>query len=344
MLTLLSSVLPVADMRLHCAAPASAGAYAGAIIGLTSDSTYNIRLPQDAPANPEQWTRVDYNAPPATMAAVEGSFTGSYMQALPDDRNSYYQIYGEGSFTMTGLEYVIDVAAAGKHTLYLRWSAGADKGAGDSLYVVMREYATDHIVAGEDTLKPTLVAIDAVPGQFAGCCYDHSTHACPCFAADQSNETGCDHWVTTERAAHWAQCPKGAGEMEAVTDPKWYLYSGKEDSTAVTFAAEPWDATCEAAGTGMKDTSATNSRTLSRVAHHRSPLNIVSRRLPPCATAARTLPPGICRWGATASSSTPARTAPPSTPSTSRAPAWRRRTASCCWRVRPRPLAAAQTV
>jgi len=255
MLTLLSSVLPVADMRLHCAAPASAGATAGAIIGLTSDNTYNVRLPQDAPAgNVEKWTRVDHDAPPATMAAVPGSFTGSYMQVLPDDRNSYYDIHGEGSFTMTGLEYVIDVAAAGKHTLYLRWSAGDDKGAGDSLYVVMREYATDHIVAGEDTLKPTLVAIDAVPGQFAGCCYDHSTHACTCFAADQTNETGCDYWVPTERAKGWAQCEKGAGEMDAVTDPKWYLYSGKEDPTAVTFAAEPWDATCEAAGTGTKDT------------------------------------------------------------------------------------------
>ena len=283
MLTLLSSVLPLADMQLHCAAPASAGATAGAIIGLTSDNTYNIRLPQDAGAgNVEKWTRVDHDAPPATMAAVDGSFTGSYMQVLPDDRNSYYDIHGEGSFTMTGLEYVIDVAAAGKHTLYLRWSAGADKGAGDSLYVVMREYATDHIVAGESTLKPTLVAIDAVPGQFAGCCYDHSTHACPCFAADQSNETGCDYWVPTEHAVHWsAQCRKGAGEMDAVNDPKWYLYSGKEDSTAVTFAAEPWDATCEAAGTGTKDTSAANTRTLSPVASRRSPPLTTQQRLTP---------------------------------------------------------------
>ena len=259
MLTLLSSVLPLADMQLHCAAPASANdGTAGAIIGLTSDDTYNIRLPRDAPANEEKWTRVDHNSPPDTMAAVEGSFTGSYMQVLPDDRDSYYQIHGEGSFTMTGLEYVIDVANAGKHTLFLRWSAGDDKGAGDSLYIVMREYATDHIVAGESTYKPSLEAIDAVAGKFAGCCYDHTTHACVCYATEQS----CESWQPTERAAHWAQCPKGAGQMDVVTDPLWYLYSGKKDSTAVSFATEPWDATCEAAGTGTHDTSATTGRTL----------------------------------------------------------------------------------
>ena len=86
---------------------------------------------------------------------------------------------------MTGLEYVFDVATAGKHTLYLRWSAGDSRGAGDSLYVVMREYATDHIVPGEDTLKPTQVAIDAVPGQYAGCCYNNITHSCPCSATQR---------------------------------------------------------------------------------------------------------------------------------------------------------------
>merc|ERR1719424_2762185 len=243
MLTLLS-FLPLADMRLHCAGPT------GAIIGLTSDNTYNVRLPPDAPANPEKWTRVDHSSPPAGQAAIEGSFSGSYMQVLPDDRDSYHAIHGEGSFTMTGLEYVVDVAQAGKHTLYLRWSAGDDKGAGDSLYVVMREYATDHIVPGEDTLKPTMVDIDAVAGQFAGCCYDHSTHACTCFAAEQD----CESCQPTERAAHWAQCAAGAGQMDAVTSPLWYLFSGKADPLATDFETEPWDATCEAQGTGTRDT------------------------------------------------------------------------------------------
>ena len=58
----LSSVLPLAEMRLHCAAPSSAGATAGAIIGLTSDNTYNVRLPYDAPRNVERWTAVSPSA------------------------------------------------------------------------------------------------------------------------------------------------------------------------------------------------------------------------------------------------------------------------------------------
>ena len=172
---LLSSVLPLAEMRLHCAAPSSAGATAGAIIGLTSDNTYNVRLPLDAPRNPEKWTVVQHDSPPMNekgtpVTAVPGSFTGSYMQVLPDDGSSYYDIHGEGSFTMTGLEYVIDVATPGEHTLYLRWSAGDDKGAGDSLFIVMREYATDHIVPGKSTLKPKLEAIDAVANKWAAAC------------------------------------------------------------------------------------------------------------------------------------------------------------------------------
>jgi len=32
----------------------------------------------------------------------------------------------------------------------------------------MREYATDHIVPGDSTLKTSLEAIDAVPDKFAG--------------------------------------------------------------------------------------------------------------------------------------------------------------------------------
>ena len=65
---------------------------------------------------------------------------------------------------------MIDVATPGEHTLSLRWSAGDDKGAGDSLYVVMREYATDHIVPGESTQKPSLEAIDAEPNKWAAAC------------------------------------------------------------------------------------------------------------------------------------------------------------------------------
>ena len=85
---------------------------AGAIMGLTSDATYYVRNPADGPpmgTNPEKWTRVDRNNPPAGQRALNGSFTGTYMQGLPDDRDSYHAIHGEGSFTMTGLEYAFSV-------------------------------------------------------------------------------------------------------------------------------------------------------------------------------------------------------------------------------------------
>jgi hypothetical protein len=250
MLTLISIVLPLTGMKLHCAGPT------GAIIGLASDQYYNVRLPPDAPANPEKWTLVTHASPPNGQAAVNGSFTGKYMQVLPDDRDSYHSIHGEGSFTMTGLEFVIDIATEGKHSLYLRWTAGDNRGGGDSLYVVMREYATDHIVPGEDTHKPTMVAIDAEQGKFAGCCYEHTTHACPCFATEQD----CESWQPTSRASHWgAQCAAGAGQMDNVDDPLWYLFAGQNDATGAAtndmdFNTEPWDATCEAQGTGTRDT------------------------------------------------------------------------------------------
>ena len=176
MLTILSTPLADATQNLHCAGAS------GAIIGLTSDATYNVRLPADGPpggTNPEKWTRVDRNNPPAGQLALNGSFTGTYMQVLPDDRDSYHAIHGEGSFTMTGLEYAFAVKSTGKHTLHLRWTAGDDYGGGDSLYAVMREYESDAIVTGEDTLKPKLVGINDVPGQFAGCCYHDKTHQCP---------------------------------------------------------------------------------------------------------------------------------------------------------------------
>ena len=40
----------------------------------------------------------------AVSGKPKNSFTGVYYQVLPDDRDSYHDIYGVGSFTMTGLD------------------------------------------------------------------------------------------------------------------------------------------------------------------------------------------------------------------------------------------------
>lgn len=226
LVALMSSPL-AADMSpytqtLHC--PNAAGA----IIGLTSDVTYHVRNPADGPpmgTNPENWKSVNRANPPAGQRPLNGSFTGTYMQVLPDDRSSYHAIHGEGSFTMTGLEYAFAVKTTGKHTLHLRWTAGDDFGGGDSLYAVLRDYDTDAIVTGEDTYKPRLVGINAVPGQFAGCCYHDKTHECPCFDTVQAD---CPekYWQTPASASRWnLQCSAGKGEMDAVPAPRWYLYS-----------------------------------------------------------------------------------------------------------------------
>ena len=64
----------------------------------------------------------------------------------------------------------------------------------------------------------------------------------------------CERWQTVERAAHWAQCPMGPGQMDSVVAPSWYEFAGQEDPHSMDFDSEPWDPTCEAEGTGSRDT------------------------------------------------------------------------------------------
>ena len=89
--------------------------------------------------------------------------------------------------------------------------------------------------------------------RFAGCCYHDKTHQCPCYATVQAD---CPerYWQTPEKAAKWAKCEAPGGLMENVPSPRWYLYSGQADPTAMSFDAEPWDATCEAEGQSTRDT------------------------------------------------------------------------------------------
>ena len=66
----------------------------GAIIGLASDGHYHVRAPRDGAdgGNPERWTMVQE----VIGQGPQHSFTGSFMQVLPDDRDSYNDIYGAG--------------------------------------------------------------------------------------------------------------------------------------------------------------------------------------------------------------------------------------------------------
>ena len=231
----------------------------GAIVGLVADMQQYVRPPADAGAggtNPEMWQLVTEGA-----TGPQNSFSGKYMQVLPDDHDTYNDIYGPGSFTMTGLDWAFDVTTAGMHTLFLRWTAGDTVGGGDSLYVVVRKASTDEVQTGPDTLRPLMVPISQVPGQFTGCCYNMNTHACPCYTPAMNQSLLCTratsgYWQSIERTSHWGDtrmCEDAHGTQENVAAPRWYLYSGQDVGNVMDFASNPWDATCEAEGTGTAD-------------------------------------------------------------------------------------------
>ena len=250
---LLFPVLAVAASPWHCADGH------GYVAGLAADGHYNVLLPADGPPNgdnPEKWTVV-------TDDATRNSFTGSYMQVLPDDRDSYNEVHGEGSFTMTGLEFRIRVRAPGRHTLFLRWTGGDSVGGGDSLYVVMKDASSGKAMPAPPTYRPKVASI-CESGRFAGCCYDRVTHACPCREwgsvgdpmVGPINDPTCPIWVDQPSACsrYGMECLAGHGELELVSRPIWYLFAGQEYGNVMNFDSEPWDGTCEAGGTGTADT------------------------------------------------------------------------------------------
>ncbi|EOD32174.1 hypothetical protein EMIHUDRAFT_449550 [Emiliania huxleyi CCMP1516] len=231
----------------------------GTISGLGSDEKHIVRLPADAPTNQEKWMLTN-------DSKIKGSFTGEYLQVLPDDRDEYNDIYGQGSFTMTGLDFAFTVEKTGMHTLFLRWAGGDMGGGSDSLYAVVRRDDTDAIVPGPDMFKPKRIGIADNPGQYLGCCYHHATHECPCYTPDMRPES-CEeeggYWAEAAGAKRWgATCIAPKGEMEAVRKPLWYLFAGQDpdhesgagaQSTLMDFDSPPWDSTCEAASTATKD-------------------------------------------------------------------------------------------
>lgn len=141
-------------------------------MGLAADGHYKLRLPSDGPPagdNPEKWELKTDNAGPC-----KNSFTGSYLQVLPDDRDSYHDIHGAASFTMTAVDFQLRITDAGLHTLYLRWTGGDTVGGGDSLYAAVSN-SSGGLVAGVPALKPKVEGIGDTPGKYAGCC---CTRAC----------------------------------------------------------------------------------------------------------------------------------------------------------------------
>lgn len=235
------------------------------LVGLAADaeaytSIQGKTLPakDDKPeSNPQQWKLVD-----ESNTGPSHSLTGKYLQVLPDEGRTYpgrHEVLKDLNQLENNSPYVsfhLKPLEDGWHTLFLRWTGGDTVGGGDSMFVSLRlvkgrkNFAT---VAGRRTLKPKLVPIDSVLKNFAGCCYDMETHACPCITEQPSNHT-CPFFQPREKAAEFgAQCSVGPGVMEFVDKPSWYLFAGQEVGNVMDFSAEPWDATCEAEGSNTAD-------------------------------------------------------------------------------------------
>ena len=276
--------------------------HGGAFIGMASDtSSYTVTPAQDGrddvavrrdtnsyyvkvKLNPAQvWTLVDEAKPPPGGAVVH-SFTGKYLQVLPDNGDNYNEVHSYESFVWTALEFRLKVPAADTYTLFVRWSGGDTGGAGDSMYATManadgsvvRGRVDIHLfcdcvasmtwsslvvstqVRGVPTWRDQKVGIGDTPGMFSGCCYSMTTQACPCYTEDAATaEAACTadegYWQTTADAVGFgATCVAGEGKMEQLA-PEWYEFAGQEYGNVMDFASEPWDATCEAEGTGTAD-------------------------------------------------------------------------------------------
>jgi len=195
------------------------------------------------------------------------SFDKRFLQVLPDTgrsyptRGSHLQKAKDLDRAKERTPYVsfklkVEKDAEGIHTLFVRWTGGDTVGGGDSLYVVL--YKADKkngykLVHGQQTVKPTMVPIDAGMSRFAGCCYDMETHACPCFNQKPDNTT-CPMFIDTAKASTFGvQCRVGGGAYTIVKAPEWYLYAGQLAGDVMDFDSEPWDVTCEADGSNTHD-------------------------------------------------------------------------------------------
>jgi len=252
----------------------------GAFVGLAADvDTYDSIAGSKSIADQldQKWILVEEtsNNKSNNNTGPINSFTGKFLQVLPDVGRSYPG-RGEGRVTAVQtlldespyVQYQIRVEKEGWHTLFLRWTGGDMIGGGDSLYVAMLQDDNSKkaktggrkAMIGQRSLKPLMVPIDATATSFAGCCYDGRTHACPCLkTAPQTEEENenCPNFVPQHQAAGYGiQCPLGPGAMQFVKEPTWYLFAGQSVGNVEDFTAEPWDATCEANGSNTADSGA----------------------------------------------------------------------------------------
>merc|ERR1712183_1103360 len=121
----------------------------------------------------------------------QNSLGGKFLQVKPDTGGTYpdpslhhhchlkiiTDIEGESPYISFTLR--VKKGGEGIHTLFVRWTSGDTVGGGDSFFVVLKHKG--EIVHGQRTIKPAVVPINSNTTTFAGCCYQHKTHACPCF-------------------------------------------------------------------------------------------------------------------------------------------------------------------
>lgn len=239
----------------------------GAFVGLAIDENVYDTTPGNSfagderrdPSGPQDWILTD-----AGKDGPKNSFTGKFLQVLPDDGRTYpgrsvhmkHPDELEGNSPYVSFNLHVPKDKAGWHILFVRWTGGDSIGGGDSFYLAMykKKGKKRTLVTGERTIKPAVVPITSPIHHYAGCCYDMVTHACPCHETDPKDNSTCPNFIDTERAANFgAQCFLGPGIMQIIEAPKWYLFAGQEMGDVMDFNSEPWDATCEAEGSNTKD-------------------------------------------------------------------------------------------
>lgn len=248
----------------------------GAFVMLAGDKGAYRSVPGAAPEAKEggvtplapEWRLVEGDPPEEKPKQPHNSFTGWWLQALPDEQQHFpprgepssgrepltHAAQLEGVAPYVGVSLRVAKDEGGMHTAFLRWTAGDTVGGGDSLYLVMVD-SGGTVVPGPDTMRPAIEGIAEQAGRWAGCCYDLTTHVCACWE-EKPGPDKCDanFWQPTDTAKGFgAKCPVGRGFMEPVRAPEWYEFAGQLEGDSQDFSSEPWDATCGAAADDTYD-------------------------------------------------------------------------------------------